>query len=62
MLCVIYEGKLEKISSAELNKLKPIQFFFENVLNNQKNVVSSNGGYVIEFIDKYIDDNNNKIC
>ena len=34
----------------------------ENVLNNQKNVVSSNGGYVIEFIDKYIDDNNNKIC
>ena len=34
----------------------------ENVLNNQKNVVFSNGGYVIEFIDKYIDDNNNKIC
>ena len=34
----------------------------ENVLNNQKNVVSSNGEYVIEFIDKYIDDNNNKIC
>ena len=34
----------------------------ENVLNNQKNVVSSNGGYVIEFIDKYIDGNNNKIC
>ena len=28
----------------------------ENVLNNQKNVVSSNGEYVIEFIDKYIDD------
>ena len=34
----------------------------ENVLNNPKNVVSSNGRYVIEFIDKYIDDNNNKIC
>ena len=28
----------------------------ENVLNNKKNVVSSNGEYVIEFIDKYIDD------
>ena len=34
----------------------------ENVLNNPENVVSSNGRYVTEFIDKYIDDNNNKIC
>ena len=34
----------------------------ENVLNNPENVVFSSGKHIIEFIDKYIDDNNNKIC
>ena len=32
------------------------------ILNNNENNVSLNGSYLIDFITKYTDGNNNKIC